>query len=502
MTGGLGGIGLAVAEWLATLGAGTIVLNGRRPPDENAQEAIRALEEQGATIRVELADVSKAEAVDEMLTRMDGDLPPLAGVIHSVGVLSDGALTNQSWDRFETVLWPKVLGAWHLHRATADRDLDLFILFSSRVGVMGNPGQANHASANAFLDQLAGHRRASGLPGQAIAWGAWSDIGEAAEQKDRIERQRSALGGRWFTPQQGMRALDRIVRQDVTTSVVMAMDWSVFEEAVDDRPAFLEDLLSSVTEGETDAGVTSDDLLSRLAGASAGEREELLVTFLQQELQAVLRLPSTPAPNIGFFDLGMDSLMAVELRNRLNRALADTCKVSNTVVFDYPEIQALARHLNGEIGDVDPGSIPEIQPLPAPQRAPQPAPQPQPQPAPQVRPVPRLERVPEGPGEARRDQDRVAIVGLACRFPGAPDLASYWRQLKEGTDAVTDGRRDEGPWSGIIGDPAAEDSTNRRGGFVQGLDRFDAKFFGIQPIEAPNDGSAPENVARDDVARA
>ena len=154
VTGGLGGIGLAVAEWLADLGAGTIALNGRRPPGEDAQEAIRALEDRGVTVRGELADVSNDAAVDEMLARMDEELPPLAGVIHSVGVLSDGALTNQNWDRFETVLWPKVLGAWHLHRATENRDLDLFILFSSRVGVMGNPGQANHASANAFLDQL------------------------------------------------------------------------------------------------------------------------------------------------------------------------------------------------------------------------------------------------------------------------------------------------------------------------------------------------------------
>ena len=112
-----------------------------------------------------------------------------------------------------------------------DRDLDMFVLFSSRVGVMGNPGQANHASANAFLDQLAGHRRAMGLPGQAIAWGAWSEIGEAAEQRERIDQQRSALGGRWFTPQQGIRAFDQLVRQDATTSVVMSMDWSVFEEA-------------------------------------------------------------------------------------------------------------------------------------------------------------------------------------------------------------------------------------------------------------------------------
>ena len=514
VTGGLGGIGLAVAEWLTGLGAGTIVLNGRRPPDEDAQEAIRALEERGATIRVELADVSDADAVDEMLTRMDAELPPLAGVIHSVGVLSDGALTNQSWDRFETVLWPKVLGAWQLHRATADRDLDLFILFSSRVGVMGNPGQANHASANAFLDQLAGYRRALGLPGQAIAWGAWSEIGEAAEQKDRIERQRSALGGRWFTPQQGIRALDRLVRQDVTTSVVMAMDWSVFEEAVEDRPPFLEDLLSAVTKDGDAAAVSSDDLLTQLASANAGAREDLLVTFLQQELQAVLRLPSTPAPNVGFFDLGMDSLMAVELRNRLNRALAGACTVSNTVVFDYPDIEVLAKHLDGELGEVDPGAAPQPEPTPQTRPSPQsqaaPRPQPsapaqasrQPQPAPQARSAPQAQPspqlrapqpaeaaaqtapAPEPRSESQRDHDRIAIVGMACRFPGAPDLSSYWRQLEAGADAVTDGRRDSGPWNGIIGDPGAEDASYRRGGFIEGLDQFDAKFFGIRTIEA------------------
>ncbi|MYB88770.1 MAG: SDR family NAD(P)-dependent oxidoreductase, partial [Proteobacteria bacterium] len=243
VTGGLGGIGIAVADWLVGQGAGTLVLNGRRSPDAEAESAIRELRERGASIHVEIADVTDAAAMDRMMSHIDQELPPLAGVIHSVGVLSDGALTNQNWERFEQVLGPKILGAWHLHRSTLDRDLDFFILFSSRVGVMGNPGQANHAAANAFLDQLAGHRRALGLAGQAIAWGAWSEIGEAAEQKDRIERQRSALGGRWFTPQQGLKALERLVRQDVMTSVVMSMDWSVFQKAVGERPPFLEDRL-------------------------------------------------------------------------------------------------------------------------------------------------------------------------------------------------------------------------------------------------------------------
>ena len=454
VTGGLGGIGCAVAAWLAERGAGAIVLNGRRPPGGEAEEAVRTLREGGATVRVEIADVSDPAAVDAMLARVDRELPPLGGVIHSVGVLSDGALANQSWERFESVLWPKILGAWHLHRATAGRDLDLFVLFSSRVGVMGNPGQTNHAAANAFLDQLAGHRRALGLAGQSIAWGAWSEIGEAAEQRERIEGRRAALGGRWFTPGQGLRAFEKLVRQDVTTSVVMSMDWSVFEDAVEDRPPFLEDLLTSAPEGEPDARVSSDDLLSQLGETAAAERQSLLVPFLQQELKAVLRLPSVPDPTVGFFDLGMDSLMAVELRNRLNRALAGMCTVSNTAVFDYPDIEALARHLAGELGEPSPASAPE--PPPAPAR----------------------------PAAAERGDEPIAVVGMACRFPGAPDLPAFWRQLAAGADAVTDGRPDPGPWSGVVGDPSAADDASRRGGFVEGLDRFDARFFGIRPIEA------------------
>ena len=164
---------------------------------------IEEVRSRGATVRVELADVTDAEAIDAMLSRIDATLPPLGGVIHSVGVLSDGALTNQTWEKFEEVLWPKVLGAWHLHRATRNLDLDLFILFSSVAGVMGNPGQANHSAANAFLDQLAGHRRALGLAGQSIAWGAWSGIGEAEEHRKRIERALQAKGNGLDHPRAG-----------------------------------------------------------------------------------------------------------------------------------------------------------------------------------------------------------------------------------------------------------------------------------------------------------
>ena len=118
VTGGLGGIGCAVAEWLADRGAGVIVLNGRRDPDPEAVQVIEAIRQRGIRVEVEISDMTDTEAIDRMLTRMDANLPPLAGVIHSVGVLSDAALTNQSWETFEHVLSPKIVGAWHLHRAT------------------------------------------------------------------------------------------------------------------------------------------------------------------------------------------------------------------------------------------------------------------------------------------------------------------------------------------------------------------------------------------------
>ena len=336
-----------------------------------------------------------------------------------------------------------------------DRDLDLFVLFSSRVGVMGNPGQANHATANAFLDQLAGHRRAMGLAGQAIAWGAWSEIGEAAEQKERIERQRSALGGRWFSPQQGLKAFEQLVRRDATTSVVMSMDWSVFEQAVDDRPLFLEELLSKDSDADDDSPSLKGDILTGLQETPPSERSDLLVSFLRTQVQSVLRLPSPPEPTVGFFDLGMDSLMAVELRNRLNRAFSGEYTVSNTMVFDYPNINSLAQHLLEELGDIE-------------QTSPTPAPQGSPTPGPTVEPA----------------EDDIAIVGMACRFPGARDLESFWQLLERGESAVTDGRGDDGPWSGVLGDPKADEPFLRRGGFVDGLEQFDAEFFGIAPIEA------------------
>ena len=457
VTGGLGGIGTVIAGWLAERGAGVIVLNGRRAPDPKALEVIDSLRRQGADVRVELADVTSPAAIDEMLARIDANMPPLAGVIHSVGVLSDGSLGNQTWERFEQVLWPKMLGAWQLHRATLNRDLDLFVLFSSITGVVGNSGQGNHAAANAFLDQLAGYRRSLGLPGQSIAWGAWAGLGEAEEQRERIERQLEASGTGWISPQQGLKAFEELVRQDLNFGMVASVDWPVLAGNFEEIPPFLDELLIREDEGGQADATEAADLLSQLRESPTEAWEQTLVPFLQGELQAVLRMPTAPAPTVGFFDLGMDSLMSVELRNRLNRTLAGEYVVSNTAVFDYPNVAALANHLGEELRHVlgSAGPEPAEASAPAiPQRA------------------------------VGTDEDAIAIVGMACRFPGAPNLESFWNLLEGGRHAVTDGRPGEGPWEGLPGDPAAPEAILRRGGFIEDMDRFDNRFFRVSPIEA------------------
>ena len=465
ITGGLGGIGGAVAEWLTDQGARAIVLNGRRAPGAEAEAGIRALRERGVTAQVELADLADPSDVQAMLSRIDADLPPLGGVFHSVGELADAALENQSWDRFERLLWPKVLGAWELHRATQGRDLDLFVLFSSMAGVRGNPGQSNYAAANAFLDQLAGRRRALGLPGQVVQWGTWLRVGEAAEaaqDRGRIADSLAASGSGWFTPQQGIEALDRVVRQDLTSTAVASIDWQVYADVLPDRPLFLEELLAADDDESAAAPDAGNDLLSAIRGASQAEREESLVAFLQGLLQTVLRLPSAPSPTTRFFDLGMDSLMAVELRTRMNQALAGEYVVPNTAVFDHPDAAGLARHLAGELSAA--ADTAEAAPPP-----------PEPRPEARVAPRPR-----------RHDDNAVAIVGMACRFPGAADPAAYWKLLEAGEDAIANGRNGTDAWTGCVGDPAAQDAFSRRGGFVDALDRFDAGFFGLAPIEARN----------------
>ena len=457
ITGGLGGLGCALAFQLADWGAGAIVLNGRKDPDPEAELAITELRERGVTVSVEIADVTDTDAVDAMLAHIDESMPPLAGVIHSVGVLSDAAITNQSWESFEQVLWPKVIGAWHLHQATISRDLDMFVLFSSAAGTMGNPGQANHAAANTFLDQLATHRRSLGLPGQTIAWGAWSDIGEAEEQRERIRERIEAAGTGWITPQQGLKAFEVLLRQDVASCMVTSVDWETFLANQTNVSPFLDEMSSESEAESEESSEAAVDLLTQLSSTPQDSWESVLTPAIQKELQTVMRLATEPSPSVGFFDLGMDSLMAVEFRNRLNRAFLDEFTVSNTAVFDYPDIGSLSRHIAEEIGRLGIGGEPSTLAETV---------------SPETRPAVAV------------DDDGIAIVGMACRFPSANNLSEYWDLMVSGVDAVTDGRPGFDTSSNGAPPENGEDSAYLRGAFVDDIEWFDSRFFRISPIEA------------------
>ena len=448
VTGGLGGLGLAVAGWLLEEGAGAVVLNGRRAPDGEAAAAVERLRAGGAEVRVEVCDVTDESAVAGLVSGIGpaSGLPPLGGVIHSVGTLADAAFGNQDWERFERVLWPKVMGAWHLHRETRELDLDLFVLFSSFAGLTGSAGQANHAAANAFLDQLALYRRSRGLPGQAIQWGVWSGLGEADEARERIAAGLRAAGVEWMTPGQGLRALGRVLREDAPSRAVVSLDWTAFGKLAGRGPGLLSELAGGAAAGSPPA--ETDFMIPRLEAAPPEEREALLLKFVRDEIRSLLRLPSPPPPDTGFFDLGMDSLTAVEFRNRLNRGLAGALSIPNTALFDHPSARALARHLAGELGEAPAPSPPAPSPL--------------------------VSRQPARP----RAEDPVAIVGMACRFPGAPDLRSFWDQLRDGRDAVTRGR------PGAPLPTATPEEADIWGAYLSDVDSFDAGFFGILADEA------------------
>lgn len=350
ITGGFGGLGLRIGRWLVERGARHLVLIGRRPPEELARAQLTEIEEMGAEVTVALADVADREQLAVVLSRLDARYP-LRGVIHAAGVLDDGALNGQTWERFVRVLAPKVLGAWHLHTLTQDSPLDFFVLFSSVAALLGSPGQGNHAAANAFLDALAHYRRARGLPGQAIDWGAWSEIGAAAKRLGQMKLKGMGL----ITPGQGLEILEQLLMQAPVQVGIAPIDWLQFDA---DRP-FLGELRPAPRREPRRQSV---NFIDELTAAPPAERRALLVGHVQAQVVQVLGYRDAEAvlPVQGFAQLGMDSLTSVEFRNRLQNSLG--CKLPPTLAFDYPTVEAVVNHLVEvlEIEPAEPAASPGV----------------------------------------------------------------------------------------------------------------------------------------------
>ncbi|WP_218081869.1 type I polyketide synthase [Anthocerotibacter panamensis] len=336
VTGGLGALGLQVARWLVDRGARSLVLVGRKGPSASAIEVLAALEQAGAQILVLQADIAQFAEVERVLGHV---LLPLKGIIHAAGALDDGVLLRQDWERFARVLAPKVQGAWHLHRLTRDLPLDFFVLFSSIAALLGSPGQGNYTAANAFLDALAHRRRAEGLPALSVNWGPWAEGGMATARGDRQVHPWLNQGLELIPPEQAFAALEQLLAQNLTQRGVMPVRWAQFlqQYPAGGAPALLRDMLP--------AAVTAPalDLNQRLAQALPGERLELLVNHVREQAAKVLGFTQTLDPRQPLRDLGLDSLLALNLTRNLGATLGRTLPA--TLLFNHPTVEALAGHL-------------------------------------------------------------------------------------------------------------------------------------------------------------
>jgi acyl transferase domain-containing protein/D-arabinose 1-dehydrogenase-like Zn-dependent alcohol dehydrogenase/acyl carrier protein len=349
ITGGLGAIGLHTASYLGQLGAGDIVLTSRRAPDADMQGVIDEITDRyKCRIHIFAADVGDESEVAKLLGRIRAELPPLAGVAHLAGVLDDALLSAQSVERFRTTLAPKSFGACHLDRLTKDDELDFFIVSSSVSGLFGTPGQSNYATANALLDGLVAQRRAQGLPATGVNFGPWARGGMASSEAATANI--SAQGLIPLEPSAALGALAEVVAIGTGQAAVLKANWQRAAKVLgSSRPPILDLVLPSAA-GE----VTGDsELLKQLMEIPVPQRAGFVTEFLQREVQNFLRLAQPPAASSRFLDLGTDSLMAIELRNRLHSQFGGKFTINATAVFDYPTIGGLAEYLVAQLPDAE-----------------------------------------------------------------------------------------------------------------------------------------------------
>jgi acyl carrier protein/short-subunit dehydrogenase len=333
-------------------GAQSIVLSGRREATGEAAEAVEALRRTGARIDVVPADLARQADVEWLFAHIAALPLPLRGVFHAAGVVEDAALAQQTVSGLLNVMGPKLLGSWHLHQATFGADLDHFVLFSSAASMLGSAGQANYAAANAFMDALALMRRATGLPALSICWGPWEGAGMAAALDARQRERLAARGVNTIAPDRGIATLAGLLDVDRAVVGVLPMVWARYAATVHHGhpPRFIADLAPAnvaapATAARTEGARPSGDFSARFAAAPAGDRRRMLGDHVRAEIAAVMGMESGAQIEARqrLFDIGIDSLMAVELRNSLHGSLA--IALPSTLVFDYPTVEALVDFL-------------------------------------------------------------------------------------------------------------------------------------------------------------
>ncbi len=342
VTGGLGGLGMRLVKWLITSkNVKHLWLVSRNPPTDTVQFELEKLSREGAKIDIVQADIGDETQVRNLLHKIKASTIRLTGIVHAAGVLQDRALLNQTWQHFEQAYRPKVQGAWNLHYLCEALDIqpDYFVMFSSLASVTGSAGQSNYAAANAFLDGLAEYRRLQGLPGLSISWGAWSKVGMAANRLSQNER----LGYQGISPDQGLAAFERALNHSHPHLVIADIDWNRFNQHYPNQISFLEKLVSNAPEKKQ-----NETLLETLSNTKPQESRKFLINLhLQTVLRKVFGLDSTHVidDQQSFVSMGMDSLMAVEIRTSLIKSLEDTVHFSPNLLFEYPNLTHLTAFL-------------------------------------------------------------------------------------------------------------------------------------------------------------
>ncbi|GAA3548167.1 hypothetical protein GCM10022222_34700 [Amycolatopsis ultiminotia] len=439
LTGGTGALGRLVATHLARQGARKLLLVSRRGEQApGAAELVEELAGLGVEPILAACDLTDRKAVARLVKKH-----PVTAVVHAAGVLDDGVLSALTPARIDGVFDPKALAAWHLHELAGA--VSAFVTFSSAAGVLGAPGQANYAAANAFLDALAGHRRAEGKPAHSLAWGMWeSAAGMAGDTTGK-----HGLGA--FSAEEGLALFDAAVGSAGAGFVPVKLDLAAWR-AAGSVPDVLRGLLPAARRTVSDREAGADSLLGKLIRLPADKRPDYLRELVVQHAAAVLGHSSADVIDAdrAFKDLGFDSLTAVELRNTLNEVTG--LSLTATLVFDHPTAGALAAHLHesllGDLGDLG-------------------------------------EATPDaGPVLAGTDEP-IAIVGMACRFPGGVGTPEQlWELVAAGRDGIGDFPLDRA-WDMDHWLPqVAPDGGTPQGGFVPDATDFDAAFFGISPNEA------------------
>ncbi|MFE6407031.1 type I polyketide synthase [Streptomyces sp. NPDC057837] len=456
ITGGTGTLaGLLARHLVSERGVRHLLLAGRRgPAAEGAGELVAGLAELGATARAVACDVSDPEALSRLLEAIPAE-HPLTAVVHTAGVLDDGLVSALTPERLDAVLRPKTDAAWHLHRLTRDLDLAAFVLFSSVMGAFGGAGQGNYAAANVYLDALAVHRRAQGLPATSLAWGLWDQRSDMTEDLDQADLARMARAG--LAPlraQEGLALFDAALALDEPVLVPAKLNTARLTGGGDATlPPVLGALVRPRPARRTAASGSPDGAAGghRFAGMSPAEAERELTELVRAHAATVLGHPTPEAirPDSAFKQLGFDSLSSVELRNHLNTATG--LRLSPTAVFDHPTPTAMARHLRGQLL----GDLPST-----------------------ARPT----------ATAAASDEPIAVVGIGCRLPGGVGSPEeLWDLVTSGSEAISDFPTDRGWDLDGLYDPdpgRTGKSYVREGGFLSDPAAFDAGFFGISPLEA------------------